>query len=69
MINDLTITLAIVLGLAIGLLIGRNARLERDERIKELESELTIQRNVVKALNENNVKLRKRMKKNGTKED
>lgn len=66
---ELAIALAIVLGLAIGLLIGRNARRERDERIKELESELTIQRNVVKALNEDNVKLRKRMKKNGAKEN
>ena len=66
---ELSIAIGIVLGLAIGLLIGRNARRERDERIKELESELTIQRNVVKALNEDNVKLRKRMKKNGTKEN
>ena len=66
---ELTIAISIILGLAVGLLIDRNARRERDERIRQLESELTIQRNVVKALNEDNVKLRKRMKKNGTKED
>lgn len=66
---ELTIAISIILGLAVGLLIGRNARHERDERIKELESELTTQRNVVKALNEDNVKLRKRIKKNGAKEN
>ena len=68
MTTELYLVIGIILGLAVGLLIGRNARRERDERIKELESELTIQRNVVKALNEDNVKLRKRMK-NGTKEN
>lgn len=57
------ITIAGVIGLAAGMLIDRNARRERDERIKELEQEVITQRNVVKSLNEDNVKLRKQNKK------
>lgn len=61
----LTIAIAGIIGLFIGLMIDRNARRERDERIKALENEVTVQRNVVKALNEDNVKLRRRLKKKG----
>lgn len=65
MTTQLTIAIAGIIGLIIGLLIDRNARRERDERIKALENEVTVQRNVVKALNEDNVKLRRRLKKKG----
>jgi hypothetical protein len=51
-----------VVGLLIGLGIDRNARRDRDERISELERELTTQRNIVKSLDEDNVKLRRRLK-------
>jgi len=37
MTTELIIALSLIIGLAIGLLIGRDARRERDERIKELE--------------------------------
>lgn len=37
---DLYITIGIVLGLAVGILIDRNARRERDEEIKRLNNEL-----------------------------
>jgi hypothetical protein len=49
-------------GLLIGLAVDRNARLDRDERISDLERELTTQRNIVKSLDEDNVKLRRRLK-------
>jgi len=62
----MTRVLYIASGMAVGLLIGlavdRNARLDRDERISDLERELTTQRNIVKSLDEDNVKLRRRLK-------
>jgi hypothetical protein len=69
MINELYIAVSAVLGLIVGLGIGIKGIKERDERIKELENELTISRNVVKSLNEDNVKLRKARKKNGGETD
>lgn len=65
---ELALALGIIIGLAVGLLIDRNARHERDEKIAELEWELKVSRNVVKSLNEDNVKLRK-AKKHGGKTD
>lgn len=65
MMAELYIAVSAVLGLIVGLGIGIKGRVERDERIKELENELTVQRNVVKSLNEDNVVLRKRLKKKG----
>lgn len=52
MTMQLTIAIAGLLGLIIGLAIGRNARKERDDRIKELEGELAVKQNVCEAQNE-----------------
>ena len=65
---ELAIAIGIIIGLAVGLLIDRNARKERDDKIAELEGELKVSRNVVKSLNEDNVKLRK-ARKHETKAD
>jgi len=62
---ELALALGCIIGLAVGLLIDRNARRERDEKIAELEGELNVSRNVVKSLNEDNVKLRKARKHGG----
>ena len=40
MTTELYLVIGIILGLAVGLLIDRNARKERDERIRQLEKEL-----------------------------
>ena len=67
---ELTIVIAGIIGLAIGLMIDRNARRERDERITELEKELTTIRNVAESQNETIGRLRKKLdKKNGGKTD
>ena len=65
MTTELALAIGIIIGLAVGLLIDRNARRERDEKIAELEGELKVSRNVVKSLNEDNVKLRKARKHGG----
>ena len=62
---ELTIAIAGLLGLIIGLAIGRNARKERDERIKELEGELAVKQNVCEAQNDTIQRLRKKLKKKG----
>ena len=67
---ELTIVIAGIIGLAIGLMIDRNARRERDERITELEKELTTIRNVAESQNETIGRLRKKLdKKKGGKTD
>ena len=60
---ELYITASMLLGFMVGMWINRTAIRERDQRIDELEKEITTQRNVVKSLNEDNVNLRKRMKR------
>ena len=67
---ELAIALGIIVGLAVGLLIDRNARKERDRRISELEKELMVKQNVAEALNDTVQRLRKKLdKRNGTKEN
>lgn len=59
-----------IIGLVIGLLIDRNARRERDERIAELENRLATDRNVMDAQNETINRMRKKLdKRNGKKEE
>lgn len=59
-----------IIGLVIGLMIDRNARRERDERIAELENRLATDRNVMEAQNETiNRMLKKLDKRNGKKEE
>lgn len=60
---ELTIATGILIGLTIGILIDRNARRERDKRIKELEHELIVKQNVAEALNETVQRLRKELDK------
>lgn len=69
MTTQLTIAIAGLLGLLVGLAIGRNARRERDKRISELEREITTIRNVAEAQNDTIGRLRKKLdKRNGKKE-
>jgi len=49
--TELYIAIGIIVGLAVGLLIDRNARRERDERINELEKELKTKQNVCESNN------------------
>lgn len=66
MTTELYLVIGIILGLAVGLLIDRNARKERDERIKKLEGEMTVKQNVVESQNATIGRLRKKLdKKNG----
>lgn len=59
-----------IIGLVIGLMIDRNARRERDERIAELENRLATDRNVMEAQNETINRMRKKLdKRNGKKEE
>lgn len=60
---EITIAMAGIIGLVVGLAIDRNARKERDERIKELEGELTVKQNVCDSLNETVQRLRKKLDK------
>ena len=76
--------IGLCLGLVVMAVIGDKAhkaqieelrkKIERDsqfhyESVSKLEDELATQRNVVKSLNEDNVRLRKKAKKNETKTD
>lgn len=63
MTTELTIIIAGLLGLVVGLAIDRNARRERDKRIAELEKELTTIRNVAEAQNDTIGRLRKKLDK------
>jgi len=66
---ELTIAIASLLGLLVGLSIGRNGRRERDKRIAELEKEATTNRNVMEAQNDTIGRLRKKLKKKGYEAD
>lgn len=57
-----------IIGLVIGLMIDRNARRERDERIAELENRLATDRNVMEAQNETINRMRKKLDKRNGKE-
>lgn len=65
MTMQLTIAVAGLLGLIVGLAIGRNGRHERDKRIAELEGELAVKQNVCEAQNDTIQRLRKKLKKKG----
>lgn len=65
MTTELYLVIGIILGLAVGLLIDRNARKERDERIAKLEKELNVKQNVAESLNATVQRLRKKLKKKG----
>ena len=66
MTTQLTVVIAGIIGLIIGLMIDRNARRERDRRISELETELTVKQNVVESQNATIGRLRKKLdKRNG----
>lgn len=58
----LYITIAAFVGFAVGIAAGYKFG---NKRVAELKKEVTIQRNVVKSLDEDNIKLRKRLKKKG----
>ena len=67
---ELCICGGILLGLIVGMYIGHAAREERDQKIAELEGELTVKRNVCESNNATISRLRKeneRLKK--TKEE
>ena len=69
MTMELTIAIAGLLGLLVGLSIGRNGRRERDKRIAELEKEATTNRNVMEAQNDTIGRLRKKLDKRNAKTD
>lgn len=69
MATQLTIAIAGIIGLCIGLMIDRNARKERDERISELEQELIVKQNVCEAQNDTINRLKKKLKKKGYETD
>lgn len=62
MATEIFIAVSAVLGLIVGLGIGIKERAEYCEKVHELEGELIVSRNVIKALNEDNVKLRKKLR-------
>lgn len=62
---ELAIAISGLVGLFIGLAIGKNGRKERDQRITELEKELTTIRNVCDAQNDTINRMRKKIKKKG----
>lgn len=66
---ELAIAIAGIIGLIVGLAIGRQGRKERDARISELEQELTTIRNVYEAQNDTINRLRKKLKKKGYETD
>lgn len=59
MTTQLTIAIAGVIGLIIGLLIDRNARRERDQQIHRLEYELTVKQNIIDSNNDTINRLRR----------
>lgn len=69
MTTQLTIIIAGIVGIIVGLAIGRQGRKERDARIGKLEQELTTIRNVCEAQNDTINRLRKKLKKKGYETD
>lgn len=68
MTTQLIIIIAGIIGLIVGLAIGRQGRRERDARIGKLEQELTTIRNVCEAQNDTINRLRKKLEKRNGKE-
>lgn len=68
MTHELTTATAGIIGLIIGLMIDRNARKERDEKIRQLEGELTVKQNVVESQNATIGRLRKKLEKRNGRE-
>lgn len=60
---ELAIAISGLVGLYIGLAIGKNGRKERDERITELEKELTTIRNVAESQNDTINRMRKKIER------
>lgn len=69
MMTELALAIGIIIGLAVGLLIDRNARHERDDKIASLEKELTMKQNVAESLNATVQRLRNKLKKKGYEAD
>lgn len=65
MTTQLIIIIAGIIGIVVGLAIGRQGRKERDARIGKLEQELTTIRNVAEAQNDTINRLRKKLEKHG----
>lgn len=59
MTTQLTIAIAGIIGLIIGLMIDRNARRERDQQIHRLEYELTVKQNIIDSNNDTINRLRR----------
>ena len=62
---ELYITVSLLLGFIVGLAIDRNARRERDQRINDLEQQLTVKQNVMESQNATIGRLRKKLNKKG----
>lgn len=62
---EIAITISAIIGLCIGLYANRKGIKERDERIAELEHEITVKQNVVESQNATIGRLRKIAKKKG----
>lgn len=69
MTTELYIAIAVLIGLAVGLAIDRNAMAERDKRIGELEKELTTLHNVADAQNATISRLRRKLKIKSERDD
>jgi len=66
---EITIAIAGIIGLLVGLQINKTGIKERDARISELEKELTVKQNVADSLNATVQRLRKKLKKKGYETD
>lgn len=69
MTTELYIAIAVLIGLAVGLAIDRNAMAERDKRIGELEKELATLHNVADAQNATISRLRRKLKIKSERDD
>ena len=61
--TELYITIALLIGLAMGLWIGRTSRKERDQRIIELENVCNSNNETINRLRRENERLKKKEKK------
>ena len=61
--TELYITIALLIGLAMGLWIGRTSRKERDQRIIELENACNSNNETINRLRRENERLKKKEKK------